>query len=323
MDIGYVVSHDNDSCGPYMAKLIDAQFIALDIHKFSDGETKYTIPQKLRDENVVFFSRNTRPFQDPDAYTMKNYRILRTIKNVNPKRLVLVMPYFHFARQDKRFLPGESSSLKYTADIYELCEVDEMIIINSHLYGKKDQRDMQSFFQSTIIHDLSPAKAFADYLKTNDMVDEDIVVVGPDEGAIKMIKEMASYFEKGEYVYIKQNRDHKTGHKKVSEVPIDMSKTNGRDVFVYDDIVSSGKTTKTGRETSKECGAENVYGGAVHFVSQDTAKILVDAGFDEILYTNSLMDINPNWPEYVQERLHEIDIMPIIAEHIINKMQNQ
>lgn len=347
MDIKFVVGYEHDIYAPRLAGRIGATAIPVttkvqedrDLRpdakatRFDDGETKTTVgfnsriiegenmvmtgPYDIAGENVIMVARNTRPPKNPAEHTMNNLFVLDTLARREPSRLFFFQPYMHYARQDKEFLGGESWSLKTIAKMYEACRITDFTTINSHLYGKESDADLQSFFESAVVHDLGPERLFADYLKANELVVEDPVIVGPDEGSLKMIKELAECFEEGEYVCIAQKRDHHTGVKEILDVPTDISKVKGRTAIVYDDLTWSGKTIYDANQALKPHEPKSVYAAVAHLVNQGAARMLIEAGLDGVLYTNSLIrHEDSEWFRLFGDRMHEIDTVPLVADYI-------
>ncbi len=333
MDIGFVVGYGQDICAPRMSGRLEAASIPVEIYKFEDGETKIVVgfnsriiegenmvmidPYDIAGENVLMVARNTRPPHNPAEHTLNNMFVLDTLAKREPNRLFFFQPYLHYARQDKEFLGGESWSLKTVAKLYEACGITDLITINSHLYGKENDTDLQSFFESVVVHDLGPEKLFADYLKANDLVGENPVIVGPDEGSVKMIKSLAECFEEGEYICIAQKRDYHAGNKEVTDVSIDISKLKGRPAVVYDDLTWSGGTIKRSYDTIMDYSPESVFAVVAHLVSPNAVTGLVGVGVDGVLYTNSLMKHkDSDWFRNFGNYIHEIDTVPLVADYI-------
>lgn len=333
MDINYVVGYEDDIYAPRLAGRLGATAIPVTTKRFDDGEIKTTVrfdsriiegenmvmidPHDIAGENVLMVARNTRPPKSPAEHSINNMFALDTLARREPSRLFFLQPYMHYARQDREFLGGESWSLKTIAKMYEACGITDLLTTNSHLYGKESDANLQSFFESAVVHDLGPERLFADYLKVHDMVGEDPVIVGPDEGSIKMIKELADCFDEAEYVCIAQKRDHHAGDKEVLDVPTDISKVKGRTAIVYDDLTWSGGTVYRANEELRPHEPESVYAAVAHLVNPNAARRLIEAGLDGVLYTNSLIrHEGSEWLKSFGNRMHEIDTVPLVGDYI-------
>lgn len=321
MDVGFVVGNKDDYRLSQFAEKIDAIFLPFGIERFRDGEALPKIDfgsYNVKAENVLMISRNIRFSTVPAYYTLNNMFLLDTIKRRNPDRLIFFPTYNHYGRQNEEFVEGQAWSLKTVAKLYEACGITDLITINSHLYGKEKQ-DLQSFFESASVHDLSPAKAFAGYLKTHNLVGEDPVIVGPDKGAMKMVKSLADCFEKSDYMCFVQERDPRTRKKEIVEVPSDISKVRGRDVIVDDDVATSGKTFFDVLEEIKRYKPKTVRVAIAHIMGLGVTKRLMDLGVDSVLTTNSF--ITPprsKLDEYTKNYMQEVDVMPMSAKYINN-----
>jgi len=321
MDIGFVVGHKDDYILPQFAEKIDAIFLPFGIERFRDGETMTKIDfgsYKVKGENVLMISRNIRFSTVHAEYILNNMFVLDTIKKRKPDRLIFFPLYMDYGRQDKEFLEGQSWSLKTVSKLYEACGITDLITINSHLWGKEKQ-DLQSFFELADVHDLSPAKAFADYLKMHNSIGEDPVIVGPDKGAIKMVKNLAGCFEKSDYMCFIQKRDPQTRKKEIVEVPSDLSKVRSRDVLIYDDVAFTGGTfPKVLKEVSFH-EPKTIFIVVAHVMGPGVTKRLMDLGIDGVLTTNSF--ITPHHSkldEYTKKYMKEVDVIPMVADYVNN-----
>lgn len=335
MDIEYVVGYEEDIMVPRMASRLGATAIPVTTKRFDDREITNIVgfdPDSLKDissydikgSTTLMIARNTRPSKSPDEHMMNNFRVLGTLKRQEPDRLVLFAPYMHYAAQDKPFLGGsESWTMKDVAELYETRGITDLITINSHLYGKEGQDDLQSFFDPDVVrvHDLGAEKLFSDCLKKSGLVVDNPVIVGPDEGALGMVKKLSEQFSKSDYVCISQERDRVSGHKEIVDVPTDISIVEGRPVVIYDDMIRSGKTTIDSYLEVKKRASKDVYAAATHLVMSGALKRVVDVGAKAVMYTNSL--IRPfyereGWFKAFRNSIHEIDTVPLAADYIKN-----
>jgi len=341
MDIKFVVGYRYD-CHPYhVAERLGATVLPMDVDRFDDGETKTTVDfgdYEISEENVLFDSRNVRfaaKYADPTdpanpaEYTINNIFTLDTLKRQNPKKIIFCPLNMNYgrqdSRQDKEFLPGESWSLKTIAKLYEACGISDLITINSHLCGKEGGESLQSFFESAKIHDIGPEKAFADHLKSQNSIGEEPVIIGPDEGSLKMIKRLASRFEEADYLCFAQKRDPRTRVKEIVSVPPDISKVRGRTAVVYDDVSASGGYLVKTCDVVKRYEPKELYIAVVHLIGEYVIKRLANLGVSGVLTTDSFRlphETEPHYNvelnNYFKERIQEVSTMPLVADCIRN-----
>ena len=247
---------------------------------FPDGESYVQLPSELQDQTVVLI-QTTAP--EPDRKIMQLLFMARTAKDLGAKRVIVVMPYMAYARQDKRFLYGEALSFDIVFDLLEAVGVDDTILIDIHsetvLEELKPRHNMR-------IHNLTAIFVLAEYLKKNSYAGA--YSLSPDIGR-KDIVERVSKVMGGGFAFFEKVRDRYTG--KTSMVVKDLD-LKGKNVVIFDDIISSGGTMARAIQGLKEQGSGKVAAVCTHALPVAGAnEKLRNAGADKVVATDTVESV--------------------------------
>jgi ribose-phosphate pyrophosphokinase len=204
--------------------------------------------------------------------------MLDTAKDLGAKKVTAVVPYLAFARQDKRFLGGETVSAETVVKLIEACGVDSFVTVNIH-----SENTLKKFNVPT--KNLSAITLLAEHFKSQGL--DGAFSLSPDKGAVRLAEE-ADRVLCGGHGWLRKERDRYTGEIQVEEKSLNVK---GRNVIVFDDIISTGGTTARAIEMLKSQGARKVYSACVHplLIGEAITKI-VDSGAEEIVGTDSLLN---------------------------------
>lgn len=219
-----------------VAKLLNTKLTRVEYKRFPDNEIYVRIVDEINDDEAVII--NTQKNQN-DAI-VETILLCDALRDEGVKKITLVAPYLAYARQDKKFNPGEAISIRALAKIYSNI-VDKLITINPHETHIKD------FFTIPFIYGDAVPK-LAEYVK--DKLN-DPIVLAPDKGALEFAK-TASKILNAEYDYLEKTRLSPT---EIQIAPKTLD-AKDRDVFIVDDIISTGGTMATAVKLLKEQGAK-------------------------------------------------------------------
>jgi ribose-phosphate pyrophosphokinase len=203
--------------------------------------------------------------------------MIDAVKRMGAEKIIVVIPYLAYARQDKIFRPGESKFANIVLCLIDSMRVDELYVVDVHAPKILDEVQCKWI-------NIDSMKLLADYIKSLDV--KDIAVVAPDKGAVERSKAFAKHF--GEDVpvdYFEKVRDLKTG-----EITMSGKLTlKNRDVVVSDDIIATGGTMAKAIKLAKSSGANRVFAVATHALLLQNARFkIIKAGADEIIGTDSI-----------------------------------
>ncbi len=277
-----IVGPASQMLGIRIARELNIRAINTEFKTFPDGENYLRI--NLEDESTikekeVIIVQSTGPSSsgNQNARLIELLMMIDSIKRMRAKKLIIVIPYLAYARQDKVFRPGESTFGDLIIRIIDSMGIDELYVVDVH--SPKILTDTYSK-----ITNIDSMKILAEYIKS--LGAKDIVVVSPDKGAVERSKTFAQHF--GDDIPVdcfEKSRDVKTGE-------ITMSgklSLKDKDVVVSDDIIATGGTMATAIKLAKESGAKKIYAVATHALLLQNARFrILEAGADEIIGTDSI-----------------------------------
>jgi len=238
---------------------------------FPDGERYIRIKGKLDDEVIVVQSTG----YPQDENLMELFLILKNLKSMGIRKIKVVIPYFGYGRQERRFKSGEAVSAVIIADLLEAAGADEIFCINLH------EENITEFFQIRV-HNLSAMPPIAKYIKQNI---NNPVIIAPDKGALGFAKEIAEILG-CEYDHLEKTR---ISPEVVETKPKNLD-VKGKDAVIIDDIISTGGTIVNAVEILKEHGASKVIVSCVHPVLVEDALLKIFAsGVDDVVATDTLL----------------------------------
>lgn len=277
-----IVGPASQLLGIKIAKELGIEAINTEVKKFPDGENYLRI--NIEDETIiagkeviVIQSTGPSPNNDQNARLMELFMMIDSVKRMGAIKIIVVVPYLAYARQDKIFRPGETQFGNVIIHLINCLGIDEFYTVDVHAPVILDKCSCKAI-------NIDPMKLLADNIKS--LGAKDIVVVSPDKGAVERSKAFAKYFGENIPVNVFEKiRDVKTGEIKMSG---NLS-LKGKDVVIADDIIATGGTMATAIELAKKSEAKRIYAVATHALLLDQAKYrILKAGADKIVGTDSI-----------------------------------
>ena len=238
---------------------------------------------------------------------MQHLIMIDALQRASAKRITAVVPFFPYARQDKKTLGREPITARLVADFYEVAGVDRVLSVDLHT------GQIQGFFNVPFDH-LTALPLMADYFAH--LIDEDFVVVTPDAGRVRLAEKWTQHMSEFAgracqlaFLHKQRRRDVRN----VSETRAVVGDVRDRVCVVVDDIIDTAGTLVRGAETLIEAGATEVYAAATHAVLSDPATDrLKNSPIRQVVVTNTL----PIPSEKVLDKLVVLSIAPTIASTI-------
>ena len=278
----------SQSLGQKVAETLNAQIVSVNLKTFPDGEYCLRFEGDVSGEEVVVV-QSTGPPQDTNI--MRLLLMLDAAKDLRAEKVTAVVPYLAFARQDKRFLPGEVVSAETVVKLIEACGTDQFVTVNIH-----SENTLKRFSVPT--ENLSAITLLANHFKNRGL--DGAFSLSPDKGAVELAEE-ADRVLGGGCGWLRKERDRYTGEIQVEEKSLNVK---GRDVIVFDDIISTGGTIARAVKMLKTQGARRVYAACVHPLLIDEAKQkILNNGAEEIVGTDS-----------IPSSVRTVSLAPLIAE---------
>jgi ribose-phosphate pyrophosphokinase len=268
---------------------------------FPDGELYVRLlnPEKVTNKSVVLVSTL---YPDQGRGLLRTLLIIDAIKQSNPGRVIGVIPYLAYSRQDKVFMPGEPISACVVVKALKNTGLDALLTVDVH-----SPRVLECFGDQAcniLVSDLMVGNALK-YL-------EKPIVLAPDKGALERAS-FAARVHGLEYDYLEKKRDRVTGA--VSYTPRELS-VSGRDVVIVDDIISTGGTIAEATRILYKSGARRVVVAATHgLLVGEALRKLEEAGVFKLILADTLL------ARYDHPLVEYVDIAPRIIEAIKEQLK--
>jgi len=256
-----------------VSKLSGVDYVEVQTKKFPDNEKYVRILGDVEGKTVFVIQSMGRA---PDEYLLEYFLLVDALKDLGAKKVIGLIPYFAYARQDQRFKPGEALSIKTVSRLIEFVGTDKLYTIDCHRHRVKEA-EFRELVKIPVV-DLSAMPLLAEYIKKNYEL-ENPIVMGPDAEAIEWARKAAEVFN-CEYDVLEKKR---ISEREVEIKPRKLD-VNGRDVVIVDDIISTGGTMVEAIKVIKKEGARKVIVACTHpiLVEDALAKIYATGVFDVI-----------------------------------------
>ncbi len=272
----------------------------MEVGRFADGEVAVEVNESVRGMDVFVIQPTCRPVNEN---LMELLVMLDAFKRGSAGRIVAVLPYYGYARQDKKAKGREPLSAKLVADLITQAGADRVLAVDLH----SDQ--IQGFFDIPVDH-LPARRIMAEYFIEQGLKGEDVVVVAPDPNATGEAMEMADELHATIGVVAKRRpRDNE-----VSVVEA-IGELAGKRAIMLDDMIDTGGTMVQGARLLREHGAAQVHCAATHAVlSEPACQRLAQDVVDSVVVTNSI----PIPLEKQLDKMEILNLAPLLAEAIEN-----
>lgn len=274
-----------------IGRLLKASVLLPEIKRFPDGEKYVRITGDVNGKTVAVIQSF---YHQPDEFLIEYFLMVDTLKDLGAKRVLGVVPYFAYARQDERFKPGEAVSFKIVTKLIEEVGTDEIYTVDTHLHRVEQ---LSEIFRIPA-HNLTAVPLLAQYIKKNFELTNPIVI-GPDEEAEQWAKVAAKELE-AEYDVLEKER---LGPSEVRIKTRELDVKN-RDVVIVDDIISTGGTMVEAIKMLREHGAKNIIAACTH-------PILVQNALTKIYQAGALAVIGT---DTVPSSISFVSVAPVMAE---------
>ena len=295
------------SANPELSQKISAQLkVPLTdprLRRFPDGEINVKIEDSMRGHDVFVIQPTSPPVNE---HLMELFIILDALRRASAGRVTAVIPYYGYARKERKTQPREPISAKLVANFITLAGADRLLLLDLHAEA------IEGFFDVPTDH-LSPHRIFADHLRTLGL--RHITVVAPDAGGGRRAEAVANQLE----APIAFGYKRRASDEEVELIAVS-GDVKGRDCVVVEDIITTGGTISKLAKALHDQGANRVLIAATHPVlTGDAVQRLKNAGVESVVVTDSV----PIAPDKLGPPITVLSVAPLLAEAIIRVHENR
>ena len=263
----------NPSLSKSISKHLKLKLVNTNIKKFADGEIYVEINENIRGNSVFVIQATATPANDN---LMELLLCIDALRRSSAKNITAVIPYFGYARQDRKVVPRTSISAKLVSNLITNAGAHRVVTVDLHA------GQIQGFFDMPV-DNLFTTPIFARYIKKN-IKGKNFICVSPDAGGIERTRGLATKI-KADLAIIDKRRPE-PGKSKVMNIVGDVQ---GKDCIIVDDIIDSGGTIVNAADALVKKGAKNVYVFVTHAVlSGDAISKLQKSKIKKLVITDSI-----------------------------------
>ncbi|MGQ0479713.1 MAG: ribose-phosphate diphosphokinase [Pseudonocardia sp.] len=283
-----------------VAKHLDVSITPQSAHDFANGEIFVRFDESVRGCDAFVLQSHCRPIND---WLMEQLIMVDALKRASAKRITVVMPFYPYARQDKKHRGREPISARLVADMFKVAGADRIMTVDLHT------AQIQGFFDGPVDH-LWAMPLLAGYIRDN-YADREIAVVSPDSGRVRLAERWTETLGGCPLAFIHKTRDPLKPNQAVANRVV--GEIAGKTCIVIDDMIDTGGTIAGTCDVLLADGAAEVVIAATHGVLSGHAKEKLSAcGAREVVVTNTL----PIPEEKRFGALTVLSIAPLIARAI-------
>ena len=267
----------NRALSDAIGKRLDTAIAAAEIKRFKDGEVFVEVQENVRGEDVFVIQSTSTPANDN---LMELLIMIDALSRASASRITAVIPYFGYARQDRKAGPRTPISAKLVANLITTAGADRVLTIDLHA------GQIQGFFDIPT-DNLFAVNVFARHLREANRGDVDnLMLVSPDVGGVVRARSLAKKLKDRPLAIVDKRREHAG----VSEVMNIIGDVKGRDCILFDDIVDSGGTLCNAADALMEKGAKSVAAYVTHGVLSNgaAARINKSDALKRLVVTDSI-----------------------------------
>ncbi|MCD6223392.1 MAG: ribose-phosphate pyrophosphokinase [Deltaproteobacteria bacterium] len=266
------------------------------VNSFSDGEINVRIEESVRGDDIYVIQSLSHPV---NKNIVEMLIIIDALKRASSGSIVAVMPYYAYARQDRKVEPRVPITAKLIADLITVAGANKILCMDLHV------GQIQGFFNIPVDH-LYAFPVILDYIKSN-MLDN-VVIVSPDAGGVERARSYARKLNTSLAII-----DKRRPEPNVSEVLHVIGEVKDKIAIIVDDMVDTGGTLINASEALKKAGAKRIYACCTHpILSGNAVKKIESSSIEKLIVTNTIKLSS----ERTSSKIEVLSVAPLIGEAI-------
>ncbi|MDR2464758.1 MAG: ribose-phosphate diphosphokinase [Streptococcaceae bacterium] len=297
--------NSNNPLAEKIAKEAGVELGKLSVNQFSDGEIQINIEETVRGRDVYVVQSTSNPVND---HLMELLIMIDALKRASAKTVNVVIPYFGYARQDRKARAREPITSKLVANMISIAGATRLLTVDLHA------AQIQGFFDIPVDH-LMGAPLIANYFIDQGLHGEDVVVVSPDHGGVTRARKLAEILKSP--IAIIDKRRPKAG---VSEVMNIIGNVQGKKCVLIDDMIDTAGTIQNAANALQEKGATAIYASCTHPVLSGPAMERIEnSAITKLVVTDSIY-----LPDEAKiDKIIEVSIGALLGEAIKRIQENK
>ena len=268
------------------------------INRFNNGEVQVMINESVRGKDIFIVQPTCGPSVNDNV--MELLIMVDAFKRASASHITAIIPYYGYARQDRKARGREPITAKLMADLMESAGITRVVTIDLHA------AQIQGFFNIPFDH-MPGGPILAEYIKEKNL--DDMIVVSPDIGGVSRARNMAERLNCG--LAIIDKRRPEPG---VAEVMNLIGSVEGKTAILVDDMVDTAGSLTEGARALKKFGAKEIYACCTHPVLTDPAlSRIAQSDITELVVTNTI----PLPPAKKHPKIKVLSVAPILAETVL------
>ncbi|MDR6121504.1 ribose-phosphate pyrophosphokinase [Bacillus sp. SLBN-46] len=294
--------NSNRKLAEEMAQILGCELGRSSVSRFSDGEIHINIEESVRGSEVYLVQSTSQPGNE---YIMELLIMIDALKRASARAINVVIPYYGYARQDRKARSREPITAKLIANLLEKAGAHRVLTMDLHA------PQIQGFFDIPV-DQLLGVPILSDYFESKGL--EDIVVVAPDNGGVTRARKMASRLH-APIAFVDKRRPKPN----VAEIMNIVGNIEGKNAILIDDLIDTAGTITLAANALMEKGAKAVYACCTHPVLSGPAVSRIEASpIKELVVTNTI-----ELPEEKMiSKITSLSVAPLLAE-AINRIHNE
>ena len=281
-----------------IARILGQPLGDMEVSRFKDGEVQVKINDSVRGKDVFLIQPTCHPVNE---HLVELLIMIDAFKRGSAGRVVAVLPYYGYARQDRKARGREPITAKLVANLVTVAGANRVLAIDLHT----DQ--IQGFFDIPLDH-LPARRILIEYFRDCGFGGEDTVIVSPDVGGVNEVKRIADELSSSLAIIAKRRTRPNT-----SEVMEIIGDLDGKRAIMVDDMIDTGGTIASGAEALLSRGVRSVHVAATHAVLSGPAlERLSTEAIDSIVLTDTI----PLTPDHRLDKMVILSVAPLLAEAV-------
>ena len=294
-DLVVMTGNAHRALGELIAANLNIDLLPVEAGRFSDGEIQIKIGENIRGTDVFI----VQPTMPPAENVMELLLLIDAVRRASCRRVTAVIPYFGYARQDRKDQPRVPIAAKLMADLITTAGANRVLTIDLHA------PQIQGFFNIPVDHIYS-APVWLNYFR--DRSRDNLAVVAPDVGSIKMVRAFAKRLDASLAII-----DKRRPRPNEAVVMNFIGDVRGKDVVIFDDMIDTAGTLADAARVCHENGALSITACATHAILSGRAlERLNDAPIREVVVSNTV----PFTRQELCGKIRVLDISALLADAI-------